>query len=118
MSLLLTSEREVVRCLVTYTDWWQLVSSSILNLGRRSGGFASDGIRPGLVETLEERVELSRRMAELSARERAVLFLWYVGQLPVAQVARGAGISRRQCFRVRARAVRRICELGQPERAA
>jgi DNA-directed RNA polymerase specialized sigma24 family protein len=118
VSTLLTSENEVVRCLVTYTDWWQLVSTSVLSLGPRSRGFSSDGIRPGLVETLEERMELSRRMAELPPRERGVLFLWYVGQLSATQVARGVGISRRHCFRVRARALRRIVELGRPEQAA
>jgi DNA-directed RNA polymerase specialized sigma24 family protein len=115
---LLGSERDVVRCLVTYTDWWQLVSASVLQLGGRGRRHAADGLRPGLVETIEERTELCRRMALITPRERHVLFLWYVGQLAAGEVAGAVGISRRQCFRVRARALRRLVELGRPERAA
>jgi RNA polymerase sigma factor (sigma-70 family) len=77
----------------------------------------AEGIRPGLLEHLDERSELRRRMRELPDRDREVLILWYVQQLPADDIARELRISRRQCFRRRARAIRRIIELGESEAA-
>jgi DNA-directed RNA polymerase specialized sigma24 family protein len=110
---------EVVRCLLTYTDWWQPSTTSIYHVGGsgRDRQFA-EGVRTGLLDHLDERVELRRRMQDLPDREREVLILWYVRQLPAEAIAHELRISRRQCFRRRARAIRRIIELGQPEQAA
>jgi hypothetical protein len=44
--------------------------------------------------------------------DRRLLYLWYVVQLPASRIAQLVGISRRQCFRRRASAIRRIVELG------
>lgn len=106
----------VVRCLITYSDWWQPATTSILQVGaaRRSSENA-DGFRAGLLETLDERTELRRRVARLSETDRQLLYLWYVKQLPGAQIARMLRISRRQCFRRRAAAVHAIVALGQHE---
>jgi DNA-directed RNA polymerase specialized sigma subunit len=57
-------------------------------------------------------------MRELSDSERRVLFLWYVRQLDAVDIAHELRISRRQCFRRRASAIRKIVELGEPDRAA
>ena len=57
-------------------------------------------------------------MQQLSEAERSVLFLWYVRQLAVEDIAKELRISRRQCFRRRASAIRKIVELGEPRRAA
>lgn len=111
---LLTSTSEVIRCLVTYTDWWQPASSSILQVGavRRSSGYGG-GLHPGILDTLDERSELCRRVLHLDDRDRRVLFLWYVAQVGPSEVARATGVSQRQSHRLRARAVQRIVELGR-----
>jgi DNA-directed RNA polymerase specialized sigma subunit len=109
----------VIRCLLTYTDWWQPSTTSIYQVGGPGRDrLLADGIRPGLVEHLDERSELCRRMQELADRDREVLILWYVRQLPAQDIARELGISRRQCFRRRANAIARIVELGESEHAA
>jgi DNA-directed RNA polymerase specialized sigma24 family protein len=115
---MLASDRDVLRCLVTYTDWWQLVSASIMKVSGRRRPSSLDGFHPGLIETLDERRELCRRMSLLTERDRNVLFLWYVRQLPVEDIARTLKISRRHCFRCRARAVRALVELGREGDAA
>lgn len=116
---MLTSSDEVVRCLLMYTDWWQPYTSSVLQVGgaRRKGSDPVD-FRGGLLETLEERTELARRVCELHERDRRLLLMWYVQQLPTEDIAEILGISIRQCFRRRASAIRKLVELGEPEEAA
>ena len=116
---MLTSPHEVARCLIMYTDWWQPFTSSVLQVGaaRRKGKDPID-FRSGLLETLDERTELARRVCQLHEPDRHLLLMWYVQQLPTEDIAEILGISIRQCFRRRARAVRKIVELGEPEEAA
>ena len=113
---MLDTRRDIITALVRYTDWWQPVTSSILVAGaaRRSNEF-SDGIRDGLLDSLDERAELRRRMACLTERDRRVLFLWYVMELEVSEIARVLQLSRRQCFRIRATAINRLVEQGEAE---
>jgi DNA-directed RNA polymerase specialized sigma subunit len=85
---------------------------------RRSGRAFADGIRPGLISTIDIRSELSRRMKQLDDRDRTLLFLWYVRQLAAADIAKAIRTSRRHCFRLRASAVRKIVDLGEPGQAA
>ena len=119
MSDFLAYPAGVIRALVRYTDWWQPGTSSVIQVGAaRRNGSISDGIPLGLLGTLDERSELCRRMLQLSESERRVLFLWYVRQLGVEDIAHELRISRRQCFRRRASAIRKIVELGEPDRAA
>jgi DNA-directed RNA polymerase specialized sigma subunit len=113
-SLLLDTPESVIRCLITYTDWYQPSTTSVLVVGTaRRDRSVSDGFRDGLLESLDERTELGRRVRSLSPREREVLYLWYVRQLDVGAIARAARVSRRQCFRLRAKAVRKIVEMAQ-----
>ncbi|MFB3739253.1 MAG: hypothetical protein ACE14W_09870 [Candidatus Velamenicoccus archaeovorus] len=114
---MLSTPEEVVRALLTYTDWWQPTTASIYRVGNRRSGLATDGIRGGLLDTLSERAELCRRMQQVAPRDRHLLCLWYLSQLPAHEIARELGISRRQCFRRRAASVRLLVELGDPERA-
>ena len=108
------SRSDVVRCLVTYTDWWQPSSTSVLQVGPSKRAAAlTDGMRPGLLESLGDRVELRRRMQCLEPRERDVLFLWYVHQLSAIDIAKTLRISRRHCFRIRAAAMRKLVDLGE-----
>ena len=111
---MLSSANQVVWALITYTDWWQPSTSSVYRIGNRREGFASDGIRPGLLDTLPERDELCRRMQLIREQDRRLLYLWYLRQLPAHEVARELNISRRQCFRRRGAVIRRLVELGDP----
>lgn len=119
MSGFLAHPAGVVWALLRYTDWWQPGTASVIQVGaaRRNSSF-TDGIPSGLLATLDERTELCRRMQRVSDSERQVLFLWYVRQLAVEDIARELRISRRQCFRRRTSAIRKIVELGEPDRAA
>jgi DNA-directed RNA polymerase specialized sigma subunit len=110
----------VIRALLTYTDWWQPISSSILQVGgARRGTDLSDGIPAGLLGSLDERSELCRRMILLGERDRHVLVLWYVRQLDARDISRELHVSRRQCFRLRSNAIRKLVELGEsPGKAA
>jgi DNA-directed RNA polymerase specialized sigma24 family protein len=117
--LVLGTGRDVVRSLVTYSDWWQPATASVLAVaGARRDSDLGDGLRSGLVETLDERRELRRRVGLLGERDRKLLVLWYVVQLQAQDVAKELGVSRRHCFRLRAAAIRRIVELGDAEQAA
>jgi DNA-directed RNA polymerase specialized sigma24 family protein len=119
LSGLLAHPTAVVRALLRYTDWWQPGTSSVIQIGAaRRSSWVPEGIPLGLLGTLDERSELCRRMQHLSEAERRVLFLWYVRQLGADDIARELRISRRQCFRRRASAIRKIVELGQPDQAA
>jgi DNA-directed RNA polymerase specialized sigma subunit len=114
----LASSRDVVRCLITYSDWWQPATTSILQVGAaRRAADRTDGMRAGVLETLDERTELRRRVDRLEDRERRLLFLWYVTELPVGEIARAVGLSRRHCFRVRSKALHKIVEMGDPHAA-
>ncbi|MEX0817902.1 MAG: hypothetical protein WD027_10675 [Gaiellales bacterium] len=115
--MFLDTPAEVIRSLVTYTDWWQPSTSSVIQVGpaRREKSY-TDGLAPGLLGSLDERAELCRRVQQIAARDRLLLFLWYIRQLPVDEIAPLVKISRRQCFRRRASAIRAIVKLGDPER--
>ena len=53
-------------------------------------------------------------MSQIAEQDRRLLYLWYLQQLDVYEIARELRISRRQCFRRRAAAIRTIVELGEP----
>jgi DNA-directed RNA polymerase specialized sigma24 family protein len=116
---MLDEPMSVVRALLTYTDWYQPTTTSIMQVPRRGAG-SGDGIRPGLLDTLDERGELCRRMLLLPDRDRQLLYLWYLKQLPAQDIARALHISRRQCFRRRAAAIRILADpdgIGANDRA-
>jgi hypothetical protein len=113
---LLGSPHDIVRCMVTYADSWQPGTGSIIDaVGLRRKG-RSDGFRAALIDTLDERSELCRRLSQLPERDRFILFLWYVKHLHVDDIAAAVGISRRQCFRRKAGAIRKLVELGETEK--
>jgi DNA-directed RNA polymerase specialized sigma24 family protein len=109
-----SSANEVIRSLLRYTDWWQPATSSILQVGWARRTDPGDGIRPGLLETLDERTELCRRMQRIDDTDRRILFLWYIKQISAQDISKEVRISRRQCFRRRARAIRSLLD-EEPE---
>jgi DNA-directed RNA polymerase specialized sigma24 family protein len=114
---MLSTSTQIVWALITYTDWWQPSSTSVYRVGSDRETFAGDGLRAGLLDTLSERTELCRRMRHVADRDRQLLYLWYLRQLPAHEIAKELGISRRQCFRRRAAVIRRLVELGEPAAA-
>lgn len=108
----LSTPAEVIHCLITFADWWQPSTSSFMAIGGCKRKDRSDGLHPGLVNTLELRSELCRRMELLSDKDRELLFLWYVRQLHVDDIASITRISRRQCFRRKSSAVRYLVDAG------
>jgi len=114
----LASPGGVARCLVTFPDCVQPSTGSVLSFSGLKRKDRGDGLRAELTNLLEVRVELGRRMQMLEERDRELLFLWYVRHLHVDDIAGELGISRRQCFRRRASAIRKIVEAGRPEAAA
>jgi DNA-directed RNA polymerase specialized sigma subunit len=115
---MLSTPRQVVWALITYTDWWQPNTSSVYQLGNRRDSFASDGIHGRLLDTLPERDELCRRMQRVPETNRRLLYLWYLRQLPVHEIARELRLSRRQCFRRRSDAIKAIVDDGGSGAAA
>ena len=115
---MLDSEPEVIRCLVTYTDWWQPRTTSILEIPP-TGQFRHrpNTFRQGFVEHLDERNELVWRMSWLEEVERKLLFLFYVTHLPAAEIASAVGLSTRQCFRRRRHALETLVALGESDEA-
>jgi len=110
---------QVIRCLLTYTDWWQPNTTSVYYVGRAGRDrVLAEGIRPGLLEHLDERSELCKRMQRLTDRDRRLLFLWYLEQRAVDEIAKELKISRRQCFRRRREAIRTIIQAGERDQAA
>ena len=110
---------QVIRCLLTYTDWWQPNTTSVYYVGRAGRDrVLAEGIRPGLLEHLDERSELCQRMQRLTDRDRRLLFLWYLEQRAVDEIAKELKISRRQCFRRRREAIRTIIQAGERDQAA
>ena len=106
----------VERALSRYTDGFQPRTGSITALGGGGkGAGSSDPFHPSLLEDLEEREELRRRMAWLDREEAVVLFRWYVeGAKPVA-IAAGLGRSLRHVYRRRSSGIEALVALSRTD---
>lgn len=94
----------VERALRHYTDAVQVRSSSIMSTGGTGGGDRFP-FHPSLLDGVEERAELGRRMRWLEPEERAVLVGWYVEALSASALARRLGRSVRHVYRLRRNAI-------------
>jgi hypothetical protein len=108
----------VERALSRYTDCLQPRTGSVTALGGaggRSGGSGGSGspFHPALLEDLEEREELRRRIAWLSDEEALVIFRWYIEGAKPEAIAAGLGRSPRHVYRRRSSAVAAIVALGR-----
>ena len=107
----------VERALSRYTDCLQPRTGSITALCRSGGGSGSSGspFHPALLDDLEEREELRRRIAWLSDEEAVVVFRWYIEGAKPEVIAAGLGRSLRHVYRRRSSAVAAIVALGRRE---
>ena len=108
---LLDCPAAVERALTRYTDPLQPRTSSITALSR-SGAGRGDALPPALLDDLEERDELRRRMAWLSPEEAVVLVRWYVEGAKPEVIADGIGRSVRHVYRRRSSALATVVALG------
>lgn len=110
---------EVVSALKRYRDVFDPRSGSIIAPSKAGLDPRADPFRAGFLSGIDERQELARRLTtRLAARERLLLVLWYVADLPVPRIARRIGVSRVHCYRLRAEAVRALCDDPESQPAA
>lgn len=111
---MLDTPAQVVGCLITYTDWWQPPTGSVLEVPRTRGRYEpARTFRPGFVEELDQRAELRRRVAFLEQVDRRILYLYYVENRRPRDISLAVGLSTRQCTRRRKAAVDFLVEVGQ-----
>jgi RNA polymerase sigma factor (sigma-70 family) len=84
--------------------------SVIFVSGRAAKGARSDDQGYRFIGHLEEQKELTRRLRRLAERDRLLLFLWYVEEWPVSEIAEHLQISRVHCYRLRDRALDKLTE--------
>ena len=106
----------VIRCLSAWTDWWQPASTSIVSISskRHARDGSAEPFRAGLLDSIEERAELGWRLRHLEEIDVEILYRFYVLALPATDVARHAGMSTRQCYRRRDRALETLVALAEP----
>lgn len=96
----------VVTALKNFRDFYSPKSSSVLSPGNGIIDVDADPFRRGFLNALEGRTELVKRLAELDERERAVVTLWYVADLPVREICERLSLSRSHAYRIRDRALK------------
>lgn len=105
----------VMFALRRYRDVFDAKTSSIIVVSTDRFD-PSRGPFGALVSQLDRREELRRRMIErIPDRERKLLFLWYVADLPPARIAAALEISRMHCYRLRKNALSALCDEEQEE---
>lgn len=101
---------DVVKALKAYRDYYDPRSSSVMVASNRSGDVDADPFRRGFLDSIEARTELLCRLSTLEERERAVLMMWYVLDLPVKEVCDKLGLSRSHAYRLRDRALTELLD--------
>ena len=91
-------------------------TGSVIGVSRGGRHWSGDPFQPGFLGAVEERTELARRMtARLQPRERLLLVLWYVSDMPPTVIARQLKVSRVHCYRLRDKALRALCDAQRAE---
>jgi DNA-directed RNA polymerase specialized sigma24 family protein len=102
--------RDIVVALRRVKDSYEPRTSSLLLLGRTPYDPGSEPFRAGFLQRIEERQELIRLLGSLDERSRQLMLLWFVEELPVADIARRLDISRVHCYRLKDGALRAMLE--------
>lgn len=105
----------MVAALRRYGDIFDLKTGSIIIPSRNGHDADGDPFHHGFIEGMEERTELVKRMiSRLEIRERLLLVLWYVSELPVTNIAVRMRLSRMHCYRLRKGAIDSLCDEPPP----
>jgi hypothetical protein len=107
----------VERALARYTDAFQPRTSSVSSLSRGSGGDHFP-FHPSLLDGMDDRAELRRRMQWLDAEECLILVRWYVEGARPEVIAGALRRSVRHVYRRRVSAIERIVALGAADEFA
>ena len=110
---MLTTFTDVERALVRYTDAFQPRTASVAALGGGRGSGPGEPFHPALIEDMDVRSELARRMAWLDREEAVILFRWYVEGAKPTVIAAGLGRSLRHVYRRRVSGIEAIVALGR-----
>jgi DNA-directed RNA polymerase specialized sigma24 family protein len=109
---MLDSFASVERALGRYTDALQPPSGSISAVPSARSSGDRFPFHPALLDGLEERAELRRRMTWLPDGEAVVLVRWYIEGARPDAIARHVGCSVRHVYRCRAAAIERLVAMG------
>ena len=112
---MLDSFAAVERALAHYTDCLQPHTTSVSALSRHGSGGERFPFHPALLDDLEERTELRRRMAWLDHEEAVVLVRWYVEGATPETIARHLARSVRHVYRCRVAGIERLVALGSAD---
>jgi hypothetical protein len=112
---MLSTFHSVERALTRYTDCLQPRTGSVTTLGGGKGSGPASPFHPALLDGLEERSELARRMAWLDREEAVVLFRWYVEGAKPTVIATALGRSLRHVYRRRSSGIDAIVALGRAD---
>jgi len=97
---------QVVRALKAFGEYYHPKSGSVvLFSSSRTTDVDADPFRRGFLDSIHLRSELLDRLSSLDERERAVIMLWYVADLPVREVCGQLQLSRSHAYRIRDRAL-------------
>jgi len=104
---------EVVGALKAFADFYQpRATGSIISGQGRGPQFGGDPFRGGFIDSLDARTTLLKRLAVLDERDRNVVMLWYVNDVPVKDICTKLGVSRATLYRMRDRALQQMVECG------
>lgn len=98
----------ITRALKVFRDFYAPRSSSLMAPGSGTIDVDAEPFRRGFLAALEDRAELTKRLASLDERERAVVTLWYVADLPVREICDRLQLSRSHCYRLRDKALKQL----------
>jgi DNA-directed RNA polymerase specialized sigma24 family protein len=105
----------VERALTRYTDPLQPRSGSVSVVPSTKPSGDRFPFHPALLDGLEERTELRRRMAWLGAEEATVLVRWYIEGARPEKIAGDLGRSVRHVYRYRVAGIERLVSLGRAD---
>lgn len=101
---------EVAGALKAFGDFYHPKTNSILMTSGSPRDPHGDPFRRGFIDSLEIRTELLRRLAKLEERDRNLVMLWYVSDVPAAELCGRIGVSRATLYRMRDRALQQMVE--------
>lgn len=96
---------QVVAGLKAFRDHYGPKSSSVAVASNRGRDIDADPFRRGFLDSIEARTQMLQRLATLDERERAILMLFYVADLPARDVCDRLRLSRSHAYRLRDKAL-------------
>lgn len=108
-----TTVDQVVAGLKSFRDYYGPKSGSVLTASGRGRDIDADPFRRGFLDSLEARTEMLGRLASLDERERSILMLWYVADLPTKDVCYRLNLSRSHAYRLRDKALTQMLNQDQ-----